>query len=169
MDSAAMMQAWMAYAKPGEMHEMFAKFDGEWEGEITMWVEPGKPPTKNSGTAVNKMVLGGLYQESKYLGTFNGMPFEGKSLLAYDNAKKKFLSTWIDNFGSGIMIMEGTWDAKNKTIHFLGKQADPLTGQDMEVREIFKIIDDDTQMMEMYMTPVGGDEFKTMEIKYTRK
>lgn len=28
------------------------------------------------------------------------MPFEGISTLGYDNAKKTFFSTWIDNMGN---------------------------------------------------------------------
>jgi hypothetical protein len=37
------------------------------------------------------------------------------------------------------------------------------------VRETFKVIDDNTQKMEMFMTPAGGQEFKSMEITFTRK
>ncbi len=168
-DSATMMAAWTAYATPGDMHAMLAKFEGEWDGDITMWMDPSAPPTKNTGTAVSKMILGGLYQESTHVGTFNGMQFEGRSIMAFDNVKKKFLNTWIDMMGSGIMMMEGTWDEANKTIHFTGKQVDPVSGQDMDVRETLKFVDDNTQFMEMFMKYPGGEEFKTMEIKSTRK
>ena len=44
-----------------------------------------------------------------------------------------------------------------------------MTGKDMVVRETFQIIDDDTQKMEMFMTPAGGKEYKSMEIMLTRK
>ncbi len=37
------------------------------------------------------------------------------------------------------------------------------------LREIFKIIDDNTQTLEMYTTQKGGKEYKSMEIKLTRK
>lgn len=30
------------------------------------------------------------------------------SLLAYDNARKLFISTWIENVGTGMMVLEGT-------------------------------------------------------------
>ncbi len=45
--------------------------------------------------------------------------FEGMSLMGYDNAKKVFMSSWVDNMGSGIMQMEGTWDPNTKTINFV--------------------------------------------------
>ena len=57
MDSAAMMQAWQAYMTPGSVHAMLAKSNGTWEGDVTMWMEPGKPPIKSKATTVNKMIF----------------------------------------------------------------------------------------------------------------
>jgi hypothetical protein len=162
------MKAWMNYMTPGEVHKMLAADDGEWNAEITMWMAPGAPPTKSTATAVNKMIMGGRYQQSMHTGNFNGMPFEGMSLVGYDNAKKVFMSSWIDNMGTGIMHMEGTWDEKTKTINFTGNTVDPMTGKDMKVREVFKMVDKNTQVMEMFMTQ-NGKESKSMEIKFTRK
>ena len=114
------------------------------------------------------MIMGGRYQESKHTGSFMGMPFEGFSLVGYDNAKKMFVTSWIDNMGTGMMFMEGKWDDKTKTIQFTGKSTDPTTGRDVAVRETFTWIDNNKQKMEMFMTQ-EGKEFKTMEILFTRK
>lgn len=165
-DSA--MKAWMSYMTPGDIHKMMAKDDGEWNEEITLWMAPGAPPTKSTAIAINKMIMGGRYQESKHTGSFMGMPFEGYSLVGYDNAKKIFVSTWIDNMGTGIMFMEGKWDEKTKSIHFTGNTTDPSTGKDIAVREVFTWIDANKQKMEMF-TNQGGKEFKSMEIQFTRK
>lgn len=43
------------------------------------------------------------------------------------------------------------------------------TGKHMPIKETFKIIDDKTQLMEMYSPAPGGKEFKIMKIKFTRK
>ena len=165
----AEMKAWMEYMTPGEIHKEMAKWDGEWNEEMTMWMAPGAPAQKSTATCVNKMILGGRYQSSMHTGSFNGMPFEGMSTVAYDNVKKTFVTTWIDNMGTGMMVMEGKWDEKTKTLNTKGKQTDPMTGKDMDVRETFQIIDDNTQKMEMFMTPAGGKEYKSMEVVFTRK
>lgn len=167
--SEAEMKAWMEYMTPGDIHKMLAKSDGEWNEEISMWMAPGAPLQKSTSTCVNKMILDGRYQSSTHTGSFNGMPFEGISTVAYDNAKKKFITTWIDNMGTGITVMEGTWDDKTKTLHTKGKQTDPMSGKDWDVRETFQIIDDNTQKMEMFMTVPGAKEYKSMEILFTRK
>jgi hypothetical protein len=168
MDSAAMMKAWQAYMTPGEEHKWLAKSNGTWNEEITMWMDPNAAPQKSTAVAQNRMVMNGLYQESRVKGSFEGMPFEGLSTMGYDNAKKKWVSTWIDNMGSGIMQMEGTMDPATKVLTLQGKGWDPSTGKPVDMRETFKVIDDKNQYMEMFCTK-NGSEFKTMEMKLTKK
>jgi hypothetical protein len=169
LDSAAMMKAWGEYMTPGEQHKMLAAQNGKWEGKVTMWMAPGAPPSESKSTTVNQMILGGRYQESKHSGSFGGMPFEGKSIVGYDNIKKVFISTWVDNMGTGVMVAEGPWDAASKSITFTGSMVDPTTGKECKFREIMTFIDDKHQKMEMYNTPGGSKEYKTMEIEYTKK
>jgi hypothetical protein len=69
---------------------------------------------------------------------------------------------------SGMMTMEGTLDAATKTITLKGQSTDPMTGKSMPVRQTMKYMDDGSQLMEMYMMH-EGKEFKSMEIKFTRK
>ena len=168
MDSAAKMKAWMAYMTPGEPHKMLAASDGKWKTESTMWMEPGAPPQTGVGEAVNKMIMGGRYQRMNYKGTMMGQPFEGEGLTAYDNSKKMFVNTWIDNMGTGIMQMEGPWDDATKTMTLKGSCKDPITGKETTMREVYKIIDDKHHEMQMYST-VDGKEYKNMEMKMTKQ
>jgi hypothetical protein len=167
MDSAAMMKAWQDYATPGQPHQMLAASDGKWKTESTMWMEPGKPPTTGTGEAVNKMIMGGRYQRMTYRGDMMGMPFEGEGITGYDNSKKVFVNTWIDNMGTGVMQMEGPWDEATKSMTLTGSCKDPITGKQTTMREVYKIIDDKHHQMEMFST-VDGKETKTMEMKMTK-
>ena len=166
--SDADMKAMMAYATPGDIHKMMARSVGTWSSAVTMWMEPGAPPMNSTGEVKNEMILGGRYLQATNTGNFMGSPFEGISITGYDNAKKKFVNTWIDNMGTGIMVLTGTWDEAAKGINFQGTMCDPASGKDIPVREVVKFIDDNTQSMEMYAM-TGGKEFKTMEIKFSRK
>lgn len=171
VDSATAAKAWMEYATPGDMHKMLAKSDGVWIGDNTMWMEEGGKPMKSTSECTNKMIFGGRYQESTHKGNFWGMPFEGRSIVGYDNATKKFVSTWMDNMGTGIMYITGEWNASKKSIEFKGKMPD-LTrpGKECDVREVFTFVDDNNQTLEMYGPgSKTGKEMKTMEIKFTRK
>jgi len=169
VDSATRMQACMAYGMPGEVHKMIASMSGTWNFENTFWMDPAAPPMKSTGKAVNKTVLNGLFQESVHSGNMMGMAFEGHGTLGYDNAKKMIVSSWVDNMSSGLMRLEGPWDAASKSVTLKGKCVDPVTGKDCDWREVFKVVDDNTHMMEMYgPNPKDGKEMKMMEIKYTR-
>jgi hypothetical protein len=168
-DSATMMKNWETYMTPGEAHKMMASWNGTWTGEVTMWMTPEATPSKSTATAVNKMVLGGRYQQSSLKGNFNGMLLEGMSTLAYDNEKKLYISTWIDNMGTGVMLSQGPWDPATKSITLTGRMIDPATRKEVDFKQIFKPIDNNYQVMEMYADGPDGKEFKTMEIKYTRK
>ncbi len=171
VDSATIMAKMMEVGTPGPMHAMIKSWSGTWNGETTMWDYEGAAPTKSTGTAVNKMVVGDKYQMSTHTGNMMGMPFEGMSFLAYDNATKKFVSTWIDNWGTGIMTMTGNWDEGTKTLTMSGTYPDIVRpGKECSMREVFKIVDADTQLMEMYgPDQKTGKEFKMMEMKMTRK
>lgn len=169
VDSATAEKNWYAYMTPGEVHKMMASWDGKWNTEISSWMSPDAPPMKSTGTSINKMVLGGRYQESIHTATMMNMPFEGHGTMGYDNVKKMFVSTWIDNLGSGIIKLEGTWDDATKSMTLKGMCIDPSSAQEVEMKEVFKVIDENTQLMEMYgLNPKDGKEMKMMEMKFTR-
>ncbi|MBC9796317.1 DUF1579 domain-containing protein [Sinomicrobium weinanense] len=166
---AAMMEAWNAYKAPGEMHKMLAMDEGEWNAEITHWADPSAPPEKAKGTEVCKMVMGGRYLKTSFTSEIMGQPFKGLGYTGYDNAKKEFISTWIDDMGTGMMIARGPApEGDSNTMEMKGTMVDPMTGEDMKVREVLTRIDENTRMMEMYIEH-QGQEMKTMEIKYSRK
>ena len=169
VDSATAMRTMMEAGTPGQQHAMLAKGDGKWTAETTMWMSPGAPPVTAKSSAVNKMVLGGRYQETTFKGDFMGMPYEGSSTTGYDNVKKKFFTTWMDNMSTSVMTMEGDWDDASKSINFKGKMICPANGKECEMREVYKIVDDNTHTMEMYGPDMQtGKEYKSMEIKFTR-
>ena len=167
MDSAAMMKAWMDYSTPGAMQKWLASQDGKWKGEMTSW-DGGKAGAKEEMTQENRMVMGGRYQESTVKGKMMGMDFEGHSLMGYDNAKKKFVCSWIDNMGTGIMMLEGSYNEAEKTLEMKGQMTDPASGKDTPVRQVYHMTDDKTQVMEMFCE-MNGKEAKTRESKRTKK
>jgi hypothetical protein len=168
-DSATMMKNWQEFMTPGEQHKLLASWDGTWTGDITMWMSPGAPPQVSKATAVNSMLYGGRYQLSKHSGNMMGMPFEGESIMGYDNNKKQFVSSWLDNMGTGIITMEGPWDESSKTLTLSGKCMDPMTKRETWMRQTMKVIDKNNQFIEMYGPGPDGKEYKMMEIKMKRK
>jgi hypothetical protein len=164
MDSVAMQKAWEAYMTPGETHKMLASEAGSWNNEMTFWMGADAPPQKANSTAEIKMILGGRYQETNYKGNMMGMPFEGRATVAYDNTTKEFVSTWIDNMGTGMMVMRGTYDEATKSMTSTGMMVDPMSGKEKKVREVYTIVDEKTRKMEMFDVGADGKEYKSMQI-----
>ncbi|PWI31629.1 hypothetical protein DI383_02875 [Flavobacteriaceae bacterium LYZ1037] len=153
---------------PGEEHNWLASMDGEWDATVKMWMDPMQPPNVSKATTKNEMIMGGLYQRSSHSGNMMGMPFMGESITGYDKSQKKFLATWIDNFGSSIMFMEGQYNPETNSLTLEGNMIDPATGKNLHVREVFTKTSENTHSFIMYIIQ-EDEEIKNMEITYIRK
>lgn len=165
----AMMKAWMEYATPGAPHKALQNLAGNWDATVKSWMAPGAPPEESKATSTFTSVMDGRYVEEHVEGSFNGMPFHGQGLYGYDNLQKKYVSTWVDNMGTGMMSGEGSSPDGGKTINWKGSASDPMTGKVSVFRSTFKQLSADQYQLEMFGTGPDGKESKQMEITYTRK
>lgn len=168
----------MELAKPGENHKLLEGLAGSWtySGKFWMNLDPTAPPTECPGTTVRKAIMGGRYVQADHAGKMQ-MPgpdgkmmeteFKGMEIAGYDNAKKKFVSSWVDNMGTGTMLSEGTYDPATKTLTF-NAECEMMPGMKTKFRELLKLTDHDHHAMEFYEDR-GGKEVKVMEITYTRQ
>jgi hypothetical protein len=168
-DSATVAKAWQDYATPSKAHKMLANDTGTWDAEMTFWTPDNPEPQKATSVAEYKMILDGKYQEGIFKGDMWGMSFEGRGMTAYDNSSKEYITTWIDNMGTGMMVSRGHYDEATKSITFKGAMVDPLTGKEKKVKEVITYIDDNTQKMEMFDIDANGKESKNMEINSKRR
>ena len=166
-DQVEQMKIWTDYMTPGPMHEMLAKSVGEWKTISKFWMDPAGDPMVVEGTGKTEMILGGRYQKMTSYSTMMGMETEGISTIGYDNATEEFTMTWIDNIGTGTAIAKGKYDESTNSIIMNGTMVDPMSKQEMNFKQIFKFMDDDHHLLEMFLD-YNGKEFKSMEIEFTR-
>jgi hypothetical protein len=177
-NESEMMAMMLELAKPGENHKMLAQGIGTWSYTVKMWMtpDPNAAPMQSTGTTVAREILGGRYIVGEHSGKMQmpgpdgkmmDMDFKGVSTEGYDNVKKKFVATWVDNMGTGIMNLEGTYDSAAKTLTYLADY-EMMPGMKTKVREVIKVTDQNHRTLEWYEDR-GGTEVKTMEITYTRK
>jgi len=100
-DMKAMEEAMMKAATPGEHHKALGRYVGDWTFTNTMWMDPSQPPMKSNGTVHAEWMLGNRYLSSTFRGSFGGQPFEGHATDGYDNVAGKYVSSWVDNMGTG--------------------------------------------------------------------
>jgi len=164
-----MMDAWMKAATPTDAHKKLEAFIGNWDTKVTMWMHPGAPPEITTGVSKNSWALGGRYVEQRYVGTFMGQPFHGIGYTGYDNIKKAYVGTWMDNASTAVMMTTGKLDPSGKSMSFSGSMDDPMSGKAMKIEEKIIIANKDTHSMEMWSPGPDGKMFKSMKIDYKRK
>src|SRR5438874_8075611 len=114
-NQAEMMKQMMELSKLSENHKLLKDLAGTWSYNVTMWMDPNAPPTKSSGTSVTKPIMDGRFFVTDVTGhmkmpgpdgKMKDVTFKGMGMDGYDNVKKKFVSSWGDNMGTGIMLSE---------------------------------------------------------------
>jgi len=177
-NESEMMNQMTELSKLNENHKLLTSLDGTWNYTIKFWMnpDPNAKPQESKGTAVRKSIMGGRYivmdvtgkmQMPGPDGKMKDVTFKGMGLEGYDNIKKKFVESWVDNMGTGIESAEGTYDPGTKTFTYTA-EIEPVPGMKSTVREAIKIADKDHMSLEWYESQ-GGQEKKTMEINYMRK
>ena len=175
-NEAEMMKQMMELAKLNENHKLLTDSLGTWSYTVKMWMDPSAPPQESKGTATRKAMMDGRFVVMDVTGKMEmpgpdgktkSMTFKGHGLEGYDNVKKKFVGTWMDNMGTGIMMSEGDYDPTTKTFTYRSEM-EPMPGMKTAVREVLKVTDKDHMTYEWYENR-GGQDVKMMEISYTRK
>ena len=167
VDEAAQMEAWQRTMAPGTGHARFDPMVGTWIAKTTMVMGPGAPPMTSEGVSDHRLILGGRYLEQHYRGSAMGMPFEGRGYTAYDNTRKRYVGTWMDNFGTGMMHSVGSGKPSDKRIDFAAESHDPM-GKLVKFDCRLEIQDKDHHTYEMWTKAPNGKRYRCMRIEYTR-
>src|SRR5437879_9050116 len=98
-------------ASPNENHKVLDALVGNWEHSGKAWMmspdgkmSPEAKPEEFKGTNTNQWILGGRFIEQQVKGQMMGQPFEGIGMIGYDNTKGEYVSVWLDNMNTGLMI-----------------------------------------------------------------
>ena len=170
-DMQEMMKKWTEVATPGEGHKLLEQFAGKWDTVTRMWWEgPGKPPSETKGSAETKWVLEGRFLLEEGSGQMMGMSYKSVSYLGFDNYKKRYIVSYLDNMGTAMYTGEGKFDQSNKVMTLFGKMDDCIMGErDKPVKYVTRIISKDKHVFEIYDEVGSPNEYKAVEVIYTRK
>jgi uncharacterized protein DUF1579 len=166
-DMAAAMKAMEKHAEVGAFHKKLEPLVGDWTFSASFMMDPNGPPQEMTGASTRKWIMDGRFMQDDAQGV--GMPFKGLGINGYDNAMKKYVSTWVDSMTTSITFSIGDVDASGKVFTYHREEFNPLYGQKLKARDVITVVDNDHHTMEFYTVPPGGKEAKTGTIKYTRK
>ena len=157
--------------KPLPEHAILAQEAGTWDATIKTFAGgPGSEPAVSQGKETNEVLAGGLWVLSRFEGSFGGVPFEGRGQYGYDPVKKKYVGTWIDSMSTILSVLEGEYDAKSKTMTYIGDGYDPALKAKFTQKMVTTTKDDGTRVFTLFMKfESQKDEVKFMEIAYTKR
>ena len=167
MSEADMMAQWQAAATPSAGHARLMPMVGTWRTTTTFTMAPGAPPQISQGSSVHRLVLGGRYLEQAYKGAAMGMPFEGIGYTGYDNVQKRYVGTWMDSFGTGLMNSLGVRRPTDQRMDFVSDVIEP-SGKKKVYDSIIRIRDHAHHSYEMWTKGPTGKSYRTMLVEYER-
>jgi hypothetical protein len=96
-----------------------------------------------------------------------GMPFEGIGYTGYDNPSKRYVGTWMDTFGTGLMSSVGTGKPTDKKMAFVAEAIEP-SGKTVMFDCVITVKDHDHHAYEMWTKAPNGKRYRTMRVDYVR-
>lgn len=166
---AEALAAYLVAANPGEEHERLASLEGAWAVTGKFWSEPGAEPITATHSSTMRMALGRRYLIEDLDGDLWGEEFRGIGITAYDNVEEQYITTWIDNLSTGILVLRGRYDRDADAVVMSGEYTDPVTKQKRSLRSVERVTADGTRVYEHWEVSDDGSESRVMELTYRRK
>lgn len=159
---------WTLYMTPGPFHKLLKGYTGEWNMDVSMWMDGSAEPMKAVMKSTHAMISNDLFLEMNQVGDMMGMPFTARILLGYNNSSKQVELNSYTNMGSGMTTLRGSWDDSKKRAELKGILTDPVSGKTINVRQVVSFPDTRTLLIENYDQSGASAEKKTMEFRCTK-
>jgi hypothetical protein len=135
---------------------------GTWDARVTVTF-PGSPPSHSTGVSVQRLTGGGKWLVADFEGSTGHV---GHGVYGWDPSRDRYVSTWVDNMRSFLVVAEGRWDEANGEMTY-DVDAE-INGRRMRWREITRRDGDDSRVWRQ-VTEMGGEWVELMRVVYTRR
>lgn len=153
-------------AMPVAQHKLLEPLVGKWITTAKLWW--GQPkPEQVTGHAEANWILGGRFVEEHYDSVMWGKPYAGNGVIGFDTRSKKYVSTWIDTWGTWITEEEGAMDPTGKVLTLTAQDYDETGAKTRPIKFIYTLDGNDHHIMRVYEM-VQGKETLTMEVDYRK-
>ncbi|MFV0444739.1 MAG: DUF1579 domain-containing protein [Planctomycetaceae bacterium] len=167
LSSAAAQEMFMKLAQPGPQHEQMKSLVGRWACHCRNFEGTAGEPQAWSAESEFKLILGGRYLQQTLDGEMpGGIPYAGQGLSGFDNSQQKYVGTWVDSMGTGILQMQGEFDEATNTMTETAVSQTPAG--EMQFKMVTRYISQDEFRFVLSLSTPMGDQ-KMMEIDYRRK
>ena len=167
-DDALVTETLELLRTPSEHHRHLERLIGTWAVEGRYFLPSGEP-TDFRGTIESSSVMDGLFVESRLVAELVGQPYHGRIVDGYDTVTERYVATFFENIGPGIVWASGVCEEEGRVRTLMGEVPDPVWGGTYTLRSVHTFIDDDTYRYDAFLAHEDGREFKQMEYVATRR
>ena len=148
--------------KPTAEHAWLQQMVGQWQTTTEAVMEPGKAPITSKGSELVKD-LGGFWVVGNSQGTMMNKPFMGMMTLGFDDSKKQYIGTWVDNCTGKLWNYTGKKEGNTLTLESEGEC--PMNpGKQTSFKDVVELKSPDHRVMTSYMLGEKGEWVKMMTI-----
>lgn len=148
-------------------HARLTAMAGIWNIEVTFWLRPGGPPLTSTGVSTIQPLFGGLFIEEKIEGALNGTPFTTLAWTGFNAGTHQYEATRIASTNTIRIAETGSYDESKKQFELKADYL--LAGDTWHQRTVIQPTSADTMMAASYLSFGTVPEWKSVEIKYTRR
>lgn len=167
-DMKAMMEKAAKFTKPGAHHKELERFVGKWKTQTRLFMGDQATPG-SAGEAEYTWLMPGRWLQGSWTSSMMGMPYQGSSLMGYDNFKQSFVYTQVTSMDTAMNRAEGDMDPSGKALLMYGTLDEYLTGEhDKMVKYVWRFPSADEMVLEVHDLPIGEKNAKVVEATFTR-
>lgn len=156
-----------AAAPAGSEQARLTAMCGSWDVEMTLWPRPGGPSIAAKGTSTIRPLFDGLFIEEKIEGALNGVAFTTLAWTGFNPSTRLYEATRISSTNPARITESGTYDEKAAQFELKG---DYVMGKDTwHQRTVIQTPSADAMVATSYLSFGAVPEWKSVEIKYTRR
>jgi hypothetical protein len=156
--------------RANRFHKALERFLGDWDVEMRMWMTPGGPPATSKGTGSWTWLYEGKWLQGDVDVPMMGMRVRQRTVLGYDNFKRKYVSSAVNSMETALRHAEGNFGKEPSVLWMYGAVDEYMTGEhDKTAALVYRFDGPDRITLEIHDLSIGLENAKVLEFVFTRR
>lgn len=167
-DADKMMAMYMEMARPVAEHKKLESLAGDWKATTKLWVDPSAGPQVYTGTARNRLILGGRFLQSDVKQKDANTPVESLTIYGFDRRTNDYTLVGFDTLGTYYITAAGKPDATRNGIVMNGTYLQPPALVEQKYTFLWTQKGKDQHLFTLYFLGPDGKDIRVAETSFVR-